>query len=81
MTSDWAIDLHHEQMESDPQYASDYEHNRRIDEALEAAWFAREIENEKFVDWFADYRIDYTGYEEIDVPETFHLVVDDDIPF
>ena len=81
MTSDLAINLHHEQMASDAQYAADYEESRRIDEALEAAWFAREIENEKFVDWFADNRIDYTGYEEIDVPETFHLVVGDNIPF
>ena len=80
MTSDWAIDLHHEQMESDPQYAADYAESRRIDEALEAAWFAREIENERSVDWFADRSIDYTGYEETRAPETFYLV-DDDIPF
>lgn len=80
MTSDWAIDLHHEQMVSDAQYAADYEENMRMDEALEAAFFAREREIEQNTDWFADKRIDYTGYEELDTPETY-LLIDDDIPF
>ena len=80
MTSDWAIELHNEQLANDAQYAADYEENMRMDAALEAEFFERERAMEKFTDWFADRRIDYTGYEEIDVPETFHLV-DDDIPF
>ena len=80
MTSDWAIDLHNEQMVSDAQYAADYEENMRMDAALEAEFFALEAENEKYINWFEDLRIDYTGYEEIDAPE-INLPIDDDIPF
>lgn len=61
MTSDWAIELHNEQLASDAEYAENYFR----EEAEYQAWFEwREEMDEKQIDWFSDYRIDFRGYEE-----------------
>jgi hypothetical protein len=64
---------------ADPEDAADYE------QAMIDAWKEREtdeyfLEQEKFEDFFDDYRIDVTGYEEIFEPQPT-VLVDDDIPF
>ena len=59
--SEMAIEIHNEQMVTDPEYAEEY---FRAD-AEYRAWFEWRVEvNENEIDWFPDYRLDYTGYEE-----------------
>ncbi len=81
-SSEWAIDIHNERMESDERYAADYEENMRIDAALEAEWHEQERENEKQTDWFAGKLIDQSGESFELEPEPQPIVLmDDDLPF
>lgn len=77
LSSEWAIELHNEQLASDAGYAEDY--FRQMAEE-EAAYFEWDLENEQLYDWFDDRRLDFRGYEEADEPQPVDLV-DEDLPF
>lgn len=63
----WASEAHIEQqnllMETNDQYA---EEQRQMEE--DANWYWMETETEKSKDYFEDFRIDHTGYVEVDEP-------------
>ena len=81
--SEQMIVEHNARLESDDDYADDY--NRAMDAALEAEWeaelIASELENEKFVNWFPDRLIDHTGAPVELKTEPTCFLVDDDLPF
>ena len=76
--SEEMIAEHNRLMESDDEYAENYA--RKMDAALEADFFASEIENEKLEDWFPDLAIDHAG-RDIELPPELVYEIDEDIPF
>ncbi|HEX8637074.1 MAG TPA: hypothetical protein VF692_03350 [Pyrinomonadaceae bacterium] len=76
--SEMMIEEHNALMATDEQYAADYEASL-IDAWREAEDFEFYLEQEKFEDFFDDYRVAADGYEEI--IERKPVLVDDDIPF
>ncbi|HEX8289808.1 MAG TPA: hypothetical protein VF556_17635 [Pyrinomonadaceae bacterium] len=78
-SSEMMIEEHNERMATDEQYAADYEESMRMEAAHEEYYFQKELENEKFEDFFEDYRLAADGYEEIIEPAP--VLIDDDIPF
>lgn len=82
MTSDWAIELHNERLDTDEEYAAGYQENMRIDAALEAEWFEQERARETQMEWFTDRLFDHRGAAIELPPEPAAVVLtDDDLPF
>lgn len=79
-SSEWAIELHNERM-ANTEYAENYDRDRAMDEALYQAWLEQELENETLIDWFDDYRIDASGFEQRTEPEAVPQIDFDDLPF
>lgn len=82
-SSEWAIEIHNERMAVDEPYAAEYHESCDRDAAHEAEYFAQELINERFAEWFPDWRLDHTGYEEFD-EAIFDLrfdLDDEDLPF
>lgn len=67
--------------ETDAEFRREYDERMEREAAIEAEWFARELEREKQIDRFDDVRVDFIGCEEIIEPEIHSVVIDDDIPF
>ncbi len=76
--SEMMIEEHNARMQSDAEYAEDF--SRQMDEAQFQNWLEVELETERLIDWFDDYRIAADGYEENIEPQPT-VLVDDDIPF
>lgn len=75
-SSERMIELHNENM-LDPNYAEDYCREMEMEELWQRAC---DLENEKFINWFDDYRISFDGYEEFDEP-IFENQIDEDLSF
>lgn len=81
-SSEWAIELHNERMDTDERYAADYEESMQMDAALEAEFFEQELENEKQINWFDDKPIDHAGeLIQIEPKSEAVFLIDDDLPF
>ncbi len=78
-SSEMMIEELNARYETDADFRREYDEQMALDAWLEDEYFKRELELEKFEDFFDDYRLAADGYEEIIEPEP--VFIDDDIPF
>ncbi|HRH40508.1 MAG TPA: hypothetical protein PKY82_02605 [Pyrinomonadaceae bacterium] len=81
-SSDLAIEYHNHRMETDEEYAGEFQRHEE-----EAAYHYQFLmaQADRYLNHFPDYRLDHTGYEEFDElgldVETVGQFDDDDLPW
>lgn len=75
--SEMMIEAHNARMESDADYAEECRREWELEDYCRELAMADETQT----DWFDDYRVDHSGYEEIDLFDEHDNFIDDGLPF